>query len=205
MTSIWARFVALFLLILLVNPASAEIYRWIDENGNVRFSDSVPPKASRLERHVLDKQGNLRDVLKRQRTVAELAQHRKRLKALKTERARREEQEKYDRYLWTSFDSLEQLERLRDDRLGERDAQIVLVQDEIENMKRAIARERARQSGNVVAQQNLMRSMQDDLAKLQEKVTQMKDLRRQEFQGLSKDMTRYEYLRLKRAMNRPRF
>ncbi len=201
MTSISVRIATLSCLILLANPSLAEIYRWVDENGNVRFSDTVPPKASKLERHVLDKRGNLRDVLKRQRTVEELEQHRKRLDALANEKERRAEQEKYDLYLWTTFASLGELEALRDERLAEHDTQLTNLQSEIDDLERAIARERARKANNVLAQQNLMRSLQEDVRILQEKRAEMELRRKMEFQGLSLDMNRYEYLRVRRAMN----
>ena len=36
--------VSMVALVLITNPASAKIYKWVDENGNVQFSQSPPPK-----------------------------------------------------------------------------------------------------------------------------------------------------------------
>ena len=190
-------------LCLCLAPSAGwcEIYRWVDENGSVHFSDSVPPKASKLERHVLDKQGNLRDVLKRQRTVEELEQHRHRIEAMATESQRRSHQEEYDRYLWTTFASLSTLEALRDERLEARDQQIMNLQDELSDVERALARERARRAERVLAQQNMMRLLEDDIGEIKRRIETVKLARQQEFQGLNKDIARYEYLRLKRAVD----
>ena len=202
MTSTRLLGAALTGLLLFSFNANAGIYRWIDENGNVRFGDAIPPKAAKLERHVLDRRGNLRDVLKRQRTVEELEQHRKRLAALATERERRAVQEKYDRYLTTTFSSIDELQQLRDERLEERDAQVLSVEKEGENLRRAIARERVRKSNSALAQQNLLRSFEQELEDVQTKIAEMKRLQQLEFQGLNEDLARYEYLSLKRAMHR---
>ncbi|MGJ8670651.1 MAG: DUF4124 domain-containing protein [Oceanococcus sp.] len=202
MTPTSLRIAAIILLFTCAFSVNAEIYRWIDEDGNVRFSDTVPPKASKLERHVLDQQGNLKDVLKRQRTFEELEQHRNRIAALANEKERRAEQEKYDQYLWTTFSGLHELELLRDERLKERDAQIADLHRETDDLKRAEARERARKSNSALAQQNLLRSLQDDIAALELKAEEMEAVRLQEFQGLNKDLERYGFLKLKRAMNK---
>jgi hypothetical protein len=39
----------MFALVLITNPASAKIYKWVDENGNVQFSQSPPPKGKAVE------------------------------------------------------------------------------------------------------------------------------------------------------------
>jgi hypothetical protein len=42
--------ISLLLLCMLVFPAQAEIYRWVDDNGNVIFSDEPPhPQAETIE------------------------------------------------------------------------------------------------------------------------------------------------------------
>lgn len=192
----------LVFLALAVMPAQAAIYRWVDENGQVRFSDRIPPPVAKLERHVLDKQGNLRDVLARQRTLEELEQHRQRLAAIQSEQARRAEQERYDDYLWTTFANLDVLKALRDDRLAERQSQINQALDKLDSLERAIARETQRKSSSAVAQQNLLRALQQDVEHLKIEIDRITALRQQEFDGLNRDMQRYEYLWVQNAMNR---
>ena len=193
--------VGLLLCLLLLSPASwSEIYRWVDEDGRVHFSDRVPPPVSKLERHVLDDRGNLREVLQRQRTVEELEQHRQRLAAIKSEQELRARQEQYDRYLRSSFQSLEQLEALRDERMEIRDNQIANLSEDLAALQIALGKERERRSENVVAQQNLIRSLESDAQALKEQIQRLEKQRRKEFEGLSQDMQRFEYLRLQDSM-----
>lgn len=187
-------------LCLLSTASWSQIYRWVDENGQVHFSDSVPPEVSKLERHVLDQHGNLREVLRRQRTVEELEMHRQRMDAMDTERDRRAQQDEYDRYLWTTFSNIEALEKLRDERLSVRDQQIALLEQDMQKVERALAHERGRRTERPLAQQNRIRSLESDSAEIAAKLAEIKKQRQREFEGLNKDMARYEYLRLRRAV-----
>ncbi len=188
-------------LLLFSNVGWSEIYRWIDKNGEVRFSDSLPPSAAKLERHVLDGQGNLRDVLRRQRTVEELEQHRLRSEAMSTEAEQRARQEQYDEFLRTTFNELREIEALRQERLEIRDGQIATLSDDIQELKRRIVREQARKWDSAVAQQNLLRALEEELRQTEASVNEVKTIRQREFEGLNKDAQRFEFLRLKRAMH----
>lgn len=187
-------------LCLLSTAGWSQIYRWVDENGQVHFSDAIPPEVSKLERHVLDQHGNLREVLRRQRTVEELEAHRRRMDAMDTERDRRAQQDEYDRYLWTTFESLDALEKLRDDRLSVRDQQIELLNKDMQKIERELTRERSRRTERPLAQQNTIRALESDSAAIAAKIAEIKRQRQSEFEGLNKDMARYEYLRLRRAV-----
>ncbi len=187
-------------LCLLSTASWSQIYRWVDENGQVHFSDSVPPEVSKLERHVLDQHGNLREVLRRQRTVEELEMHRRRMDAMDTERDRRAQQDEYDRYLWTTFSSIDALAKLRDERLSVRDQQIELLERDMQQIERSLAHERGRRSERPLAQQNRIRTLESDSAAVAAKIADIKKQRQAEFEGLNKDIARYEYLRLRRAV-----
>lgn len=50
-TLVWPSLVA---LLVLAGPAHADVYKWVDENGSVHFSDSPPPKGRKAERMNLD-------------------------------------------------------------------------------------------------------------------------------------------------------
>lgn len=186
--------------LVLSFASSAEIYRWVDENGNVHFSDRYTRESTPLERHVLDSRGNLVEVLHRQRTVAELEQHRARLAAMTTEAEKRRRQDDYDRYLLGSFESLQDLESLRDERLQIRDAQITDLKAEVETLAARVARENEKRVTNVIAQQNLIRTLEADLEALRAKLAEVEGQRNEEFEGLSADMRRYEFLTLQRAI-----
>ncbi len=41
-------------LLVFAGPAHADVYKWVDENGSVHFSDTPPPKGRNAERMNLD-------------------------------------------------------------------------------------------------------------------------------------------------------
>jgi hypothetical protein len=49
------------LVLLLTLPAAAEVYRWVDQNGTVHYSSSVPPdvKATKVERRTEPRAGQI--------------------------------------------------------------------------------------------------------------------------------------------------
>lgn len=93
------------------------MYRWVDENGEVNYSDSVPPSKSQRGHAELDELGNEVDKVeaaKSKETVAEeawLAELEKQLKAKQLQQSRK------DSMLLNSFATLEQFDALRDEKL----------------------------------------------------------------------------------------
>lgn len=67
--------------------AERSLYRWVDENGKVHYSDTVPPEGSKQDRDVLNEQGMTIDRLEGAKTPEEIA----------AEQRRREEQEQKER------------------------------------------------------------------------------------------------------------
>jgi hypothetical protein len=88
------------LIALLASYAhAAGLYKWKDAEGNIYFSDKVPPKNSSLERSVLNEKGRIIDIKDAAKTPDELIQF-KRIKALqKTKQAMLEEQLEKDAFL----------------------------------------------------------------------------------------------------------
>lgn len=53
--------------IIALNPAFGRMYRWVDENGQVHYSDRVPPEYSNKERKVYNEEGRLISTLRAER------------------------------------------------------------------------------------------------------------------------------------------
>lgn len=104
-------------LFVCCSLAEAAMYRWVDENGEVNYSDSVPPSKSQRGHAELDELGNEVDKVeaaKSKETVAEeawLAELEKQLKAKQLQQSRK------DSMLLNSFATLEQFDALRDEKL----------------------------------------------------------------------------------------
>lgn len=117
------RIITAALLITLSVPASTlaagdqKLYRWVDDDGNVHYSDTVPPEASRKERRVLDEQGMTVDKLERAKTPEEVAAQERRQKLREQRRREAERQAAQDRVLLNTYESEQDIISLRDSKL----------------------------------------------------------------------------------------
>jgi len=69
------RAISLLLLCLAAGTVHAQqLYRWVDENGEVHFGDSIPAEYSEIERQVVNEHGITVDVLHAKKTDEELAE-----------------------------------------------------------------------------------------------------------------------------------
>jgi hypothetical protein len=85
--------------------AAQQLYRWVDRDGNVHYSDSVPPEAIDQERERLNRQGMTVDRVERALTAEERAEQAERLTAEAAAAKAREEQAKLDAVLLGSYQS----------------------------------------------------------------------------------------------------
>jgi hypothetical protein len=122
----------LLLTLISAGPASAsKLYKWIDEMGNVYYSDQVPPQYIKREHSRLSEQGlevERRGAAKTDEQVrqeSEIARLRLRQKQLI------EEQETEDEILLSSFRTEEDLLMARDGQIGAVESQIRLSNENI--------------------------------------------------------------------------
>lgn len=115
--SVW---VSVFVLGLsVVAPASAgKLYKWVDEKGNVHFSDKVPREAAKLAREEMNQSGVTVKEVARAKTQEELAAET--AQKVKDEELRKvaEAQAQADRALMLSYTTEEDLIRAREQELG---------------------------------------------------------------------------------------
>lgn len=111
-------------LALTSTSASAEIYRWVDENGKVHYGDKIPAKYAKTEQQKLNKQGLTVETRQRQQTDEELEAIRREAEARQKQREKEVEQARYDNFLRSTYPTLDSLDRARDDRMAIMDGQV---------------------------------------------------------------------------------
>ncbi len=111
-------------LALTSTSASAEIYRWVDENGKVHYGDKIPAKYAKTEQQKLNKQGLTVETRQRQQTEEELEAIRREAEARQKQREKEVEQARYDNFLRSTYPTLGSLDRARDDRMAIMDGQV---------------------------------------------------------------------------------
>ncbi len=114
-------------LVVFAANASAQLYKWTDENGKVHYSDTVPPSATDRARKEMRPDGTVKKQVDRA-----LTQEERRIAAAKAaedekERIAREERERKDRALLSTYTSLVDFDRVRDRALTLADGELTAL------------------------------------------------------------------------------
>lgn len=187
--------------LLLTTGAMAEnrkLFRWVDEEGRVHYSDVVPPAQAKQGRSELNDRGLTVRSIDRAKTAEEIAEEQRqaRIRA-ELERIARE-QAAYDRILLDTYANVEVMEQTRDAKVSGLQGQIRVTEGNIlnlrkqldEQMNRAAALERG---GKAVPQelQNEIIATQDQVRRGLEFILE----RREEIEAVraqfAKDIARY--------------
>jgi hypothetical protein len=132
------------LLALLVaasaSPAGAQrVFKWVDEQGNVHYADTVPPKDQEQERTQLDKRGLTVKRIEAAKTAEEVAREQE-LKRLREEQAKVEsEQRASDQVLLRTFRSDDDILMARDGKVAAIDTLIEVTRGSIGRLKEQLA------------------------------------------------------------------
>ena len=125
----------LILLGICTTASAAKLYKWVDENGEVRYSDRMPASQSRLEHQTLNSQGMVVTTKKAAKTEEEIQALKDAEKVLETkqeiEKIQKEAQGKLDRVLLLTFSSENELNRVKNGRIEVLDAVIRLIYNSI--------------------------------------------------------------------------
>jgi hypothetical protein len=105
------KFLLPFLLALAALPVQAKMYKWVDAQGNVHYTDTLPPTAASQGNAELSKSGNVirktESAEERQKRLAAEAEAKER-KKLADEQARK------DRALLSTYSSEKEIDLARD-------------------------------------------------------------------------------------------
>jgi hypothetical protein len=133
------------LLIAFAMPASAaKLYKWVDENGEVRYSDRLPPQQSGKKHQQLNSQGVVLSTQEKAKSTEELAaeaEAKRKKEAEEAEAARLKAiQDQKDRVLLLTYSSEEEIQHAREDRIAVIDSVIRLIQNSVETTREKLER-----------------------------------------------------------------
>ena len=150
-------------------PAAAGLYKWVDEQGNIHYSDRVPPEEVQRARSEMDKRGLTVKRTEAARTPEDIAKEQE-LARLRAERERVEaEQKSVDQVLLRTF-------RSEDDVLMARDGKVQAIDTQIGVIRSLLAQTQER----LAEQQRLAADMERQGTPVTQKQLQaIGDLRRQ--------------------------
>lgn len=128
-------------LILLIGAqsASARLYRWVDAEGNVHYSDKVPPQHSRNARSELSGQGIVVKETERAKTDEEIVKEKELIKLRAEQQKLIELQKAKDRVLLRTFKTEDDILMARNGKLVAIDAHIQITRSNIRRLKERLA------------------------------------------------------------------
>ena len=131
-------------VIALQSPVYAKMYRWVDKDGHIFYSDKVPPNQSKLERNVLNDKGRVVEVVRAAKTQEQIALE-KRLKILRAEQEKIITRQKTnDKVLLSTFRNVDDLRLTLNGKLLGVDAQKRVYEKTVENLRENLDRARKR-------------------------------------------------------------
>lgn len=118
----FVRILMVVMLALLLSPLAAQdkgrkLYKWTDKDGNIHYSDSIPPEAKEYARERLSDQGVSVEQVDRAMTPEELAAVKAAEKSAAEKAAEAERQRKADEALLNSYASEDDLTRAYNQRM----------------------------------------------------------------------------------------
>lgn len=189
---------------LAAAPVMAQkLYRWVDADGQVHYSDALPPEAVNQARRELSRDSGLTTTaVERALTDAERAQARAEAETAAALARQREEQNQRDRVLLNSYPSEADLQRAFDERLRLLDESIRAAQVGIDAQRISLAAllsaaAEQEYGGNRVAPRVLdsAREAQKQESELHSLLTRREAEREATVQELARVLARYRELR----------
>lgn len=172
------------LLCGMTDGYAKKMYRWVDENGRVIFSDVVPPDQVQHKRETINENARVLDVVEKAKTPEELAQQ-KRLDAL------RKEQEKIiakqaadDKVLLSTYRSLDDMNKALENKLALMDSE-----------KKMIEGNRRRMEQQLLQQQQQAATLERNAQRVPEKLLKEIASTRQQIEQNVQEMARHESTR----------
>ncbi len=123
----------------IAGHSQAQLYKWVDENGKVQYSDTVPPTAVDRARKELRSDGTIKQETQRAATAEE-----RRLAAMKAVedaklKAIQDERDRKDKALLSTYTDIADFDRVRNRALAIMDAEYQSLAEREVLLKKAIA------------------------------------------------------------------
>jgi hypothetical protein len=158
------------LLLALPFTASAKLYKWVDDQGNVHFSDKVPPEDAHRERSQLNERGIEVDRIDRAKTKEEVAREQE-MERLRAEQQRIiEEQQAADLVLLRTFRSEDDIIMSRDGKLAAVDVLIQVEQSTLKRLKQDLAEMQSSAAAQERQQGSVAKRLQQDIERTRQQI-----------------------------------
>jgi len=195
---------AVLCILVLASPADARLYRWVDEDGKVHYSDRVPPQQSKKGHQILDKRGQKRGEVAPEKTREQLLQERRQQAKLAEEDDRRRLIRERDEMLLRTFTQVEDLDRVIKDRLTVLDSIIHLTGVKVDKLLAQLRVAEERKISYIKQGKTIPTQLTRNIAEYRQQITNNEGLvlRNQRRKGLIKQKFELDRVRFLELINK---
>lgn len=165
-----ALVIALLLFASQIGVVAAELYRWVDDEGNIHYSDQIPPAAANRPRAELNTLGQATRELNISRSREQLIEERERLLDEQRRSRQRERQLAEDRALLTTFSSVAELEALYANRLRDIDNYTNANHRKLAKTKTLLEKTRERKQWYLARDKKVPKQVVDNIEEYQQQI-----------------------------------
>jgi len=167
----------LLMMLILVSGhvyAKKKLYKWVDENGNVTYSDQVPPDQIKKEHEEINKDGIVIDKIENARTKEEIEAEKERLRLAEEAAILAEKKEEVRQNILKAYTNENEIIRLKDERVSALERNIELANQSLEFQK--ISREQilARAADNERDGIEISKALKSRITTIEEKIKYQK-------------------------------
>jgi chromosome segregation ATPase len=135
--------ISLMLICASFNSMASELYKWVDEEGNVHFGDAIPPEQVKSKHSTLSESGKEIESMEKQKSAQELERERQLVKQKEEEEKRKaadqerikKEQRAYDQVLLQTYASEQDLINMRDRQISTIEGTITLSESNVKKLE----------------------------------------------------------------------
>ncbi len=138
-TPLFSMFLALGLLAGIQAAQAQKMYKWVDEDGNVFYSDQIPPEHIDQAHQRVNEQGIVVDDVERAKTREEIEAERKQAEAAMELMRQMALQAEEDRKLLAAYSSTAEIINMRDRQLEAIDRQMVSARGFLSSQTKSLA------------------------------------------------------------------
>jgi hypothetical protein len=120
---------------------AGKLYKWVDENGQTRYGDRIPPQYAKKSNKTLNKQGVVVKSKAAAKTKEQFAVEQRLAKVKAAQERRRQKQEHQDRILLDTFTNEDEMILTRDGKIEAIEAVIRVTKSRTEKIKQRLAQQ----------------------------------------------------------------
>ncbi|MEE9422468.1 MAG: DUF4124 domain-containing protein [Gammaproteobacteria bacterium] len=135
----WQLPLLLMVLLLGLMPAQGgKLYKWVDETGQIRYGDRIPPQFAKRKQDTLNEQGVVVNTRAAAKTEQQLAEERRIAEAAAEEKRLRDENNAYNRVLLDTFTTEDDMIMTRNGKVDAIEAAVRLTRARTEKAKQRL-------------------------------------------------------------------